>query len=237
MQAVILAGGQGIRLRPITKTIPKPMIPLNGKPYLEYQIEYLKKFGFSDILILVGYLGKKIEAHFGNGKRFGVNIKYSYEKDPMGTAGGLKNAEPHITTDKFLLLYGDSFLPINLTEFTTSFLKCGKKSSIVIYNNQIDTNVKNNVKVDGDNISAYKKDGGGEDFMYVDSGVLCLDKGVLKDMPENTNWSLEFNVFPSLIENRDIFGYVTTTRFYDIGTPKRLADAESFFREWEISNE
>ena len=121
MQTIILAGGLGTRLRPLTNTIPKPMIHINGKPYLEYQIEYLKRFNLIDILILVGYLGESIESYFGDGKHFGVNITYSYEKEPLGTAGGIKNAEENITENEFLLLYGDSFLPINLTEFTDFF--------------------------------------------------------------------------------------------------------------------
>src|SRR3989344_320464 len=164
MQVVILAGGLGTRLGPITTTIPKPLVCVNDKPYLEYQIEYLKKFGFLDILLLVGHLGEKIESHFGNGEQFGVNIRYSYEKEQLGTAGGLKNAEPAITSDRFLLLYGDSFLPINLTELTDSFLESDKKCFLVIYNNQKNTDVKNNVKVDRENnVCAYEKGGGGRD--------------------------------------------------------------------------
>ena len=109
MQAVILAGGKGRRLRPITEQIPKPMIEIKGKPFLQYQLEFIKDCITKDILLLVGYLGDKIEAYFKNGSGLGLNIQYSYEKAPLGTAGALRNANDKLE-DEFLLLYGDSYL-------------------------------------------------------------------------------------------------------------------------------
>ncbi len=93
MQVVILAGGEGTRLRPLTHKVPKPMVKVSGKPFLQYQLELIKSYGLTDVLILAAYLGNQIEDYFGNGSDLAMNIKYSYEDTPMGTGGALKNAE------------------------------------------------------------------------------------------------------------------------------------------------
>ena len=106
MKAVILAGGRGERLKPLTDNLPKPMLPINGKPVIEYQIELLKKAGINDIIICGQYLFEKIINYFGNGEKLGVKIQYIKEKIPLGTGGAIKNAEGFINDD-FLLLNGD----------------------------------------------------------------------------------------------------------------------------------
>jgi len=112
--AAILAGGFGKRLRPFTEEYPKPMIPVAGKPLLEYQIEWLKKHGFNEIVLLVGYKKEKIIEHFGSGSRYGVRITYVVEDEPLGTGGAIKNAE-HILSkeDVFLVLNGDILTNLN----------------------------------------------------------------------------------------------------------------------------
>jgi len=127
MQAVILAGGLGTRLRPITNTIPKPMVNVGGRPFLEHVIELLKKNDITDILLLTGHLGDIIERHFGDGRKFGVHITYSREHELLGVSGALFLAYPKLN-DSFLLLYGDNFLPIdykNLMHFYTQSKKLG----------------------------------------------------------------------------------------------------------------
>ena len=127
MQAVILAGGKGTRLSPITDTIPKPMAMVNNRPFLEYMLLMLKRNSFKKILLCVGYLGEKIEAYFGDGNRLGIVIKYSYEKELLGTAGALKLAE-NILEEEFLVLYGDSYLDIDYRAFI-AFLRSAKLSA------------------------------------------------------------------------------------------------------------
>src|SRR5450432_2485472 len=102
MQAVILAGGLGTRLWPLTKTVPKPMVPVAGAPYLEHQLRLLEKQGIRDILLLTGYLGEQIEEHFGDGSRLGLRIAYSREETPVGTGGALRLAQG-LLADSFLL--------------------------------------------------------------------------------------------------------------------------------------
>ena len=112
MIALILAGGIGERLRPITNNIPKPMVPVNGKSFLQYHIEELKRAGIKDIVLCTGYLSNKIQEYFGDGSKFDVKIKYSIEKKPLGTAGAIKNAEKYVN-NTFLVLNGDSYLKID----------------------------------------------------------------------------------------------------------------------------
>src|SRR5208337_3829133 len=109
MQAVILAGGEGTRLRPLTTNLPKSMIPVAGKPFLEYEINLLKRAGVSDLVICSGYMGETIRNHFGDGGGYGVRIRYSDDGDILlGTAGSLKNAEA-LLADRFFITFGDAY--------------------------------------------------------------------------------------------------------------------------------
>ena len=112
MQIAVLCGGQATRLYPITKTIPKSMVLVAGKPFLEHQIYLFKKNKIFDIVLCAGFLADQIEEYFGNGKKFGVNIKYSVEKEKLDTGGALKNAI-HLLDDQFFIIYGDSYLTID----------------------------------------------------------------------------------------------------------------------------
>ena len=114
MKAMILSGGRGKRLRPVTDTIPKPLIKIRGKPLIEWKIHYLKKFGIRDIIICSGYKGKKIENYIKKKKNFGCNIEYSVETSPLGTGGAIKKAIKNITDNSFLVLNGDIITNINL---------------------------------------------------------------------------------------------------------------------------
>src|SRR3954447_18395096 len=111
MQVVILAGGLGTRLWPLTGQIPKPMAPVGGVPYLEHQLRLLRTQGLHDVLILTAYLGNQIENYFKDGRRVGLHIRYSREPEPLGTGGALRNAM-HMLDDAFIVIYGDSYLPI-----------------------------------------------------------------------------------------------------------------------------
>src|SRR5208282_6436393 len=111
-QAVILAGGLGTRMRPITETIPKPMIAVAGEPFLHHQLSLLRSFGIRRVLLLVAYLGDQIENYFGDGTSLGLQLGYSYESAPLGTGGALKNAEA-LLDDEFVVLNGDTYLAID----------------------------------------------------------------------------------------------------------------------------
>jgi NDP-sugar pyrophosphorylase family protein len=228
MQAVILAGGKGERLLPLTLNLPKPMVPIFDKPYLYYQIDYLKRQGINDVLLLVGYLKEKVIDYFGDGEKFGVNIKYSIEKELLGTGGALKNAENQLE-EVFFVIYGDSFLPIDFNDLAKTFIKSNKKGMIVVYDNSEDTNVINNVNLKGDEVIEYTKDSKNK-LRYVEAGVLVLKKEVLKFIEKDIRVSLEQEVFLKLIQQKQLGAFITKQRFYDIGTKERLEKIKEYLK-------
>jgi len=228
MQAVILAGGLGTRFRPLTLKTPKPMILVMGKPYLEYQLKFLKSYDITNILLCVGYLGEKIKNHFGNGQSRNMSINYSFEDKPLGTGGALKNAENYLE-DCFYLIYGDSFLPVNYSLLEERILEVDKAILMVLYDNCVDTSVPNNVSLDRRGIvTKYKKETANSLLQYVDAGVLALKREVLDSIPSGRQVSLEQDILPEFIDRQECAGFVTRERFYDIGTQERLEHFESY---------
>jgi NDP-sugar pyrophosphorylase family protein len=228
MQAVILAGGLGTRLWPLTKTVPKPMVPVAGVPYLEHQLRLLKKQSILDIVLLTGYLGEQVEEYFGDGANLGLKIKYSREDQPSGTAGALRDARPFLA-DSFLLIYGDSYLPIHYPDVYQRLESSGAQGLVVVYDNRRgDTSVKNNIDVDGAGfVTVYEKDSE-RALNYVEAGVLAFRKPCLDLVPAEGAVSLEKEIFPLLIAKRQLAAHITQQRFYDIGTAERLKVIEEF---------
>lgn len=231
MQAVILAGGLGTRLWPLTKEVPKPMVTVAGAPYLEHQLRYLAGQYIVNIVLLTGYLGEQIEQYFGDGSRFGLAIQYSQEAAPAGTGGALRHAELLLKTE-FLVIYGDSFLPIQYGDVLARLAATRAEGVITAYDNALaHTSVKNNIALDSEGfVVRYDKEGGDEELGYVEAGVLALRRSVIQRLPAGVV-SLENEIFPRLIAKRRLAAYTTRQRFYDIGTPDRLASIEEFFRK------
>lgn len=220
MQAIILAGGLGTRLRPLTHKFPKPMVLIKGKPFLEYQLEMLKKNGFNDFILCTGYLGEKIEEYFGNGQSLGIHITYSKENVPLGTGGALKNAKK-LLENEFVLIYGDSFLPMDYKFLIADFSKSKKLAMTVVFKNNPKM-VLNNIEVSktGEVLRYDKKNEGLSN--YVEAGVHIFKKNVLSFMPKNAVFSLEEELLPILIKKRELVAHITDKKFYDIGTFDRL---------------
>jgi NDP-sugar pyrophosphorylase family protein len=136
MKAVILAGGKGTRLRPYTTVFPKPLMPIGDKPILEIIIRQLKAQGFEEVLILVGYLGELITAFFGDGKKFGVNIRYYKEEQPLGTVGGLSLIRSEVD-DVFLMINGDTLTTLNFSDFLDYHKSNGATATIALNRRQV----------------------------------------------------------------------------------------------------
>lgn len=220
IQAAILAGGKGTRLRPLTYRIPKSMVPIHGKPFLQYQLELIKSFGVNKVLLLVSYLGKQIEQYFGDGLRFGLKIEYFYEQFPMGTGGALKNAEGKLEKE-FIVLNGDTFLVIDYIELVEYFYRSDKAGMITIYDNP-DGIVPNNIAIGESNlVTDYnKRDSNG--MTHVDAGVMVFKKDVLDLIPRGRLCSLEEEIFTKLIERKELLAFPTSQRFYDMGSYKGM---------------
>lgn len=219
MQAVILVGGLGTRLRPITYKIPKSMVDINGRPFLYYQIVLLKRYGIKDILLCIGYLGEQIRVYFGNGENFGVNISYSVEKTPLGTGGALKNAE-RLLNDAFIIMYGDTYLEINYREFIDFFSQSKTMGAIVV--SRTKNKSISNIKLDKDDFVVDYQKNKMMDFDYIDAGTQIFKKDIVDLIPKNRKVSLEEEIFPLLIHKKQLKAFITKKRFYDMGTARRL---------------
>lgn len=230
MQAVILCGGDGKRLRPLTKTTPKSMLIINDKPFLEHQILLLRNNSIRNFVFCVGYKWKSIFNYFKDGVIWNINIVYSIENKPLGTGGSLKNAQKYLKYD-FLVIYGDSFLPINYKKFYDKAIKLDRMAVLLIYDNKKDTHVKHNIAIDRRGLVVkYDKFNFDKSMKYVDAGVMLLKKKVLEFIPENRKVSLENHLFKKLIKLRELATIKTNQRFYDIGTFERLEEIKKILK-------
>ncbi|MFH1996548.1 MAG: sugar phosphate nucleotidyltransferase [Candidatus Omnitrophota bacterium] len=220
-QAVILAGGKGTRLRPLTDKIPKVMAPVCGRPFLSYLVGHLRDQGVQEILLCVGYRSGQVRKYFKDGRKFGVRIRYSEEKRLRGTAGALKKAEKMLDP-VFLLLNGDTFLPISYARLERFFTKERVIGGLVLTRNKGDDSA-GGVSVGRDGlVSRYQKGSCRTGLGYLDAGVGIYKKEILRLFPRKPVISLEKDVYPVLIRRQVLAGCVSGKNFYDIGTPERL---------------
>ena len=220
-QAVILCGGLGTRLYPITKEIPKSMVMVNGKAFLEHQIELLKKNNIYDIVLCVGHMSDQIKKYFGNGKKLGVNISYGDPKNAKYDTGGVIKGAENLLTKHFFVVYGDSYLPIDFNGVMESFLIHKKKGLMTVLRN-FDKYDKSNTNIKNGLVTGYDKNAG---FPYIDFGLSVLDRTVISQMPKNTKFSLS-DVFKMLIEKNQLAAYEVDQRPYEIGSFDGLKDFE-----------
>lgn len=225
MQAVILAGGLGTRLLPITRTIPKAMIPVRGRPFLEYQLALLKHHGVTDIILCIGYLGDMLESHFGDGSRLGVSIRYGREGDRLlGTAGALRNVEGLLDED-FFVTYGDGYLAMDYQRAMAYFRQRHRLGLMVVYKNR-DRYERSNVVVRGQFIAAYDKHSKLRGMEYIDFGVSILRKEAIRQVGPGRASSLE-ELYAGLITQQQLLAHRARHRFYEIGSPQGLSEFEA----------
>ncbi len=226
-QALILVGGEGARLRPLTYEIPKPLIPVKGKPILEHILKHLKKHGIDDILLAVGHLSEKVISYFGNGEKWGINIRYIHENEKMGTAGPLKTAEPMLNKN-FLMLNGDVLSKIDLSDLNHFHRQNNGLATIalVAVENPSHYGV---VEIKGSQITGFVEKPKNPPSNLINAGIYLLDKGILKYVPQGYAM-MEKDVFPKLALEGKLFGYTYSGPWLDVGTPERL---EKAIKEWE----
>lgn len=237
MQYIILAGGLGTRLRPRTLTVPKPMIPILGKPFLGHQLDYLRRQGIKEALLLIGHLGDQISDYFGAGGALGMRLDYSREEKLLGTGGALKRAE-HKIHDDFVVIYGDSFLPMDYAAFEKAFKNAGREGMIAVCRDADGvTGVRPNVALAPDGIvTRYDKRTPSPELNCVEAGVLAFKKRVLERIPGARVVSLENDLYPQLIREGQLGGYVCGGRFFDIGTEERIETMEAWLKNDYLTN-
>lgn len=227
-QAVILAGGKGTRLRPLTYKIPKPMIPVNNRPFLEYLIKMLKENGISKIVLLLGYLSEKIVEYFVDGSKFGINIKYSIGDVSFDTGMRIKNAT-NLLDDHFLLMYCDNYWPLNLKRLVKFYDEHKTLVAVTVYTNK-DKITRNNVYVNDEGyVIKYDKTRKDNDLNGVEIGFFIIDKKILKLM-SNHNFSFEGEILPLLVKKKQLCAYETDSRYYSISDHERLRLTENFLK-------
>jgi histidinol-phosphate phosphatase family protein len=225
-QAVILAGGLGTRLRPLTDTVPKPMIPFHGKPFAGYLLEMLREQGITEILFLLGYLPEVVRDYFGDGRAWGLKITYSISPVEDETGTRLKKALDRLDP-LFLLLYCDNYWPMDLRNMWDFFLGTGARAMVTVYRNE-DAYTRNNVKVNAQGlIEIYDKTRANPDLNGVDIGYGFFPKSVVAELPDG-NVSFEKETYGRLVQDRQLAGYVSRHRYYSVGSHERMPLTDAF---------
>lgn len=222
MQAVILAGGLGTRLGTRTTACPKAMIPVLGKPFLEYQLALLHAHEVRDVVLCIGHYGEQIEDYFGDGARFGMRIQYSRDGDRLlGTGGAVKKAEA-LLDDTFMLTWGDSYLQINYQDVWRFHIASALPATMTVYQNRQQGEVSN-VMLDGDRVAEYDKWHPRPEMVYVDYGLSVFSRSVLERIPAGEVFAVE-ELFRQFAQERRLAAYEARDRFYEIGSESGLAD-------------
>jgi len=226
VQTVILAGGKGTRLRPHTNDLPKPMVPINGKPFLHHLINYLRSFSLNNILLLVGYKAEIIENYFKDGAKMDCSVKYSREEKLLGTGGALKKAEDLIE-DEFLLINGDTYLPVDYSDLIANFHRNQTLSTITVYH---DEDHRNNIDVDEFKLVTIYDKKNPKGLRFVDAGAIAFKKQALSFIPENRQCSLEEEIFSKFIQMGEMKAFITQNKFYDMGSIEGLKSIEGILQ-------
>lgn len=236
MQAVILAGGLGTRLRAAIGDYPKPMADISGKPFLEYILNLLKKGGMINVLLLVGYKHQIIEEYFGDGSKFGLKIKYSVESEPLGTGGALLNAFDMLE-DEFILLNGDTFFDIQF-ELLEKYIRLRKPSALVTLRYTDNVERYGFVEIDEQGVVAKFIEKGNLPVDYVDGyingGIYYFKKSIIQNFLnlKDQKVSLENDILPNLVKQKKLVGLPTGGKFIDIGIPEDYESAKSLIPKW-----
>lgn len=219
-KAVILVGGPGTRLQPLTDDTPKSMVPVLNKPFMEHTIAYLRQFGIEDIIITLGYRPEVIHNYFGDGRRFGVQITYCEEKEPMGTAGAVKNAEAYLNST-FIVFNGDIFTDLDIADMLSYHRNKGARATIAVswVDNPSDFGL---VETDGDHrVRQFieKPPLAEATTNWINAGTYILEPEVLEHIPANSHYMFEKGLFPLLLEMEEpVYGYPFHGYWLDMGT-------------------
>ena len=219
MKAIIMAGGEGTRLRPLTCNIPKPMMPIMDKPIMEYAVELLKNVGIKDIGATLQYLPDEIINYFGDGRDFGVNISYFIEETPLGTAGSVKNAEAFLN-DTFIVISGDALTDIDLSKAIAFHKRKGAVATLVLKEESVPLEFGVVVTDDEGGVTGFlEKPGWGEVFSdKINTGIYILEPEIFKYYKKNKKFDFSGDLFPLLLKEKvPVFGYVAEGYWCDIG--------------------
>ena len=232
-QIVILAGGLGTRIRPLTDQIPKALIPIRGIPFIHYQLKWLAHCGVRKIILSTGYLGHLIEEFVGNGSRWGVDVTFVNEgKNLRGTGGALRLIyDRGLLQEKFFVTYGDSFLPIDFQDVWNTFLNRSEPALMTVLKNSEKWDTSNSCFQDG-RIPLYDKWANPKppEMKYIDYGLSAFKPEVIERIPSDTKFDLA-KLLHELSVKGKLAGYEVQERFYEIGSLQGIQDFEDYVGE------
>lgn len=229
----ILAGGFATRLGELTKETPKCLIEINGRPFVDWQLDLLVKNGYSDFIFCVSYKSDIIQSYLGTGSDRGINIEYSLDGDTqLGTGGAIQKAIPMLG-DSFGVIYGDSYLPINYFEVEQHFLNSESKALMTVYKNQNHLDGSNVEFYDGQ-IVDYEKRSQNKDMQYIDYGITLFRSETFQPWADQSSFDLS-RVCNQLAKNKQLYGHEVFERFYEIGSIQGIEDFSHYLRK--ASNE
>ena len=233
MKAMILAAGLGTRLRPLTATIPKPLLPVGGMPLILWNLLLLRAHGLCDVIINLHYLGHLIEEAIGDGSRWDMQVRYSYEPTLLGTGGGLKAAEWFFEKQPFLVINGDTLIELDVQALITFHRTHGGVATLVLRDDPhpaqwgaVESDSQNRIRrINGRGMSQGHSTGSLIERMF--AGVHILHPSVLQDAPPGSSFSIIDSYTNELARDSRMFGFIHTAYWSDIGTVERYAHAQA----------
>ena len=230
MQAVVLAGGLGTRMQPHTEHVPKSMLEVAGRPFIDWQLELLARSGIRDVVLCIAHLGDLIRAHVGDGTRHGVSVRYAVEEPGrrLGTAGALRAAVA-LLAPRFLVTYGDSYLRFDYGEPLRMLERHADCDGVMAIYPNAGRLEPSNVTTDGEWVLRYRKYATGPENDHIDYGATALRREIVEALPPGATMGLD-RVQEDLASTGRLRALVVHDRFFEIGSPAGRADLEDHLR-------
>jgi D-glycero-alpha-D-manno-heptose 1-phosphate guanylyltransferase len=229
-QAIVLAGGYGTRLQKVVQDVPKPMALINGRPFLDYQLNYLKSFGIEQIICSVGYKHEHISGFFGNSYQ-GLKIDYAVEKEPLGTGGGIRLAFEKVSNDSALVVNGDTLFEVDLNDFYQKHTQAKAVISLAL-RNVADVSRYGSVETEADGrIKGFTEKGSKSGKGLINGGVYLIEKSFFERNNFPAKFSMEKDAFEQYYQKEALYGFAYDAYFLDIGIPEDYQKAQNEFQK------
>jgi len=226
LTVAILAGGRATRLGPMTETVPKSLLELNGEPFAVHQLRLLHAKGIRRVVLCVGHLGVLVQRVIGNGAALGLQVDYSFDGPALlGTAGAIKNALPMLG-DSFFVMYGDSYLPCDYGDIARTFESAGMLGLMTVFRNEGKWDTSN-VEFDAGKILAYSKTDRTPRMRYIDYGLGVFRAEAFQGLPAGKPCDLS-EIYADLLRRKQLAAFEAEERFYEIGSPAGLRETSEF---------
>jgi NDP-sugar pyrophosphorylase family protein len=235
LTVAILAGGRATRLRPITETVPKSLLELNGEAFAVHQLRLLRASGIRRVVLCVGHLGVLVERAIGNGAAVGLQVDYSFDGPALlGTGGAVKNALPKMG-ESFFVMYGDSYLPCDYAAIERNFKSAGTLGMMTVFRNEGKWD-SSNVEFEAGKILAYSKTDRSPRMRYIDYGLGVFRANAFENVPNGIPCDLS-EIYTDLLQRKQLAAFEVRERFYEIGSPAGLRETAEFLATRSLNQE